>query len=214
MSLISHSRDRIESLADPLALLRLEAANLSFPPRGTVRCIGQPLFRSQAARDLACLLDIDPTIVSWTCLPFMMENDGADLHVPDFAVTRADGVTLHDVGEEGSTALPDWVADAAHDGGYRYERVQAAELRDGFRLENARDLLRYANFHAPLGDRVRLLALMDEYGPMPLANCMQVVRTGADPIAVIAALVLRRFLELDLDEARIGPDTRLARFRG
>jgi len=213
MSLISHSQNRTESLADPLALLRLEAASRSFPPRGTVRCIGQPLFRSRAARDLACLLDLDLGVVSWTCLPFMMDDEGGQ-HVPDFAVTRPNGITLHDVDEGVSTALPDWITDAAHDRGYQYERVPAGELREGFRLENARDLLRYAGFRAPLGDRVRLLALIDEYGPMPLAHCMQVVRTGTDPIAVIAALVLRRFLEIDLDEARIGPDTRVARFRG
>lgn len=213
MSFTSLSESRPRAIADPLALIRLEAASRSFPPRGTVRCIGQPLFRSRAARDLACLLDLDPTVVSWTCLPFMVD-DGGDGHVPDFGVTRDDGVTLTDVGEDGSIAPPDRIGDAAHERGYRYERVPADELREGFRLENARDLLRYANFRAPLGDRVRLLALIDEYGPMPLAHCMQIVRTGTDPIAVIAALVLRRFLELDLDEARIGPDTRVARFRG
>jgi hypothetical protein len=47
---------------------------------------------------------------------------------------------------------------------------------------------------------------------MPLAVCMQVIRDSRDAIGVIAAMALRRFLELDLDEARIGPETRVSRF--
>lgn len=213
MSCIIHPARRTQPIADPLALLRREAANRAFRPHGTVRCVGEPLYRTQAARDLACLLDVDPTVVSWTCLPCLMESGVGKPHVPDFAVTRADGVTLTDIGEEGSTDEPDWIADAAHDHGHRYEHLQATQLREGFRLENARDLLRYASFRAPLGDRVRLLAVIDDNGPLPLAHCMQIVRMGTDPIAVIASLILRRFLSVDLDEARIGPDTRVFRFR-
>jgi hypothetical protein len=68
---------------------------------------------------------------------------------------------------------PCWVPDAARDAGHRYEAHTEADLHDGFRLDNACDLLRYANYRISLGDRVRLLTLLEEQGPMPLAVCMQ-----------------------------------------
>jgi hypothetical protein len=48
--------------SDLLARIRESASSLLFPPRGTVRCDGPPLFRTRAARDLACLLDVDPDV--------------------------------------------------------------------------------------------------------------------------------------------------------
>ncbi|MGO4172478.1 hypothetical protein [Bosea sp. TAF32] len=213
MSFISHFADGAATGRDPLAVVRNTASSHSFSPRGTVRCVGQPLFRSQTARDLGCLLDVDPSVVSWSCLPLVLEHEG-QRHVPDFSVTRANGTTLADVGEDGAIHLPDWAAGAARKAGHQYEYRRVTELREGFRFENAHDLLRYARFRAPLGDRIRLLTLIDDQGPLPLAHCMQAVRCGSDAIAVIASLVLRRFLDIDLDEARIGPDTRVSRFRG
>ena len=46
------------------------------------------------------------------------------------------------------------------------------------------------------------------------AEAMTTIRNGADPIAAIAALCLHRFIEIDLDSGRIGPQTRVAPFRG
>ena len=46
---------------------------------------------------------------------------------------------------------------------------------------------------------------------MPLAACMQVIRDGRDSIGTIAAMALRRFVDIDLDEACIGPETRVSR---
>jgi hypothetical protein len=75
-------------------------------------------------------------------------------------------------------------------------------------------LVCYASCRVTLADRVPLLALLEEHGPMPLAACMQAVRDGRDAIGMIAVLVLRRFLGMKLDEARICPDTPISRFRG
>jgi hypothetical protein len=33
-------------------------------PLATIKCAGTPSFRSQDARDLACLLDVDPDVVA------------------------------------------------------------------------------------------------------------------------------------------------------
>lgn len=212
MPITSSSDIVADGEADLLARMREGAACLSFHPRGTVRCRGVPLFRNQAARDLGCLLDVDPDVESWTCLPLVLAY-GTGMHVPDFAVVRSGGTILADaVLPDSKSPPPDWVPDVARDLGYRYEAFGACDLHDGFLLGNARDLLRYANYRISLGDRVRLLSLLDEQGPMPLSVCMQVIRDGRDPIGVIAAMALRRFVEMDLDDGRIGPETRVSRF--
>lgn len=213
MSITSPSAVVSDEAPDLLTRIRESASFLTFTPRGTVRCQGLPLFRSQAARDLACLLDIDPDVESWMCLPTALAHD-AGTHVPDFAVIRSKRSVLVDVIPTDATAPPPWVPNAARAVGYGHEAHTEAELHVGFRLDNARDLLRYANYRISLGDRVRLLTLLDEQGPMPLAVCMQVIRDGRDPIGVIAAMALRRFVEMDLDEDRIGPETRVSRFHG
>jgi hypothetical protein len=170
-----------------------------------------PLFRSQAARDLACLLDVDPAVESWTCLPMVLRHPEG-MHVPDFAVVRFSGAALVDAVPIDAAAPPPWVPEAARAVGCGYGCHAEGDLHDGFRLDNARDLLRYASYRISLGDRVRLLTLLDEQGPMPLAACMQVIRDGRDAIGTIAAMALRRFVGIDLDEARIGPETRVSRF--
>ncbi|MBO1905320.1 hypothetical protein KHP60_09605 [Microvirga sp. 3-52] len=212
MPIISSSDIVADDVSDLLAHIRESASCLSFHPRGTVRCRGLPLFRNQAARDLACLFDVDPDVGSWTCLPTILAY-GTGMHVPDFAVERSTGTILVDaVPPDAKSSPPDWVSGVARDLGYRYEAYGACDLHGGFRLGNARDLLRYANYRISLGDRVRLLTLLDEQGPMPLSVCMQVIRDGRDPIGVIAAMALRRFVEMDLDDGRIGPETRVSRF--
>lgn len=191
-----------------------EAATLFFAPKNTVRCIGRPMFRTQLARDVGCLLDLDPTVISWTCLPLVLSRRNRH-HVPDFSVTRPKGTSLVDVQPmfEKRPAL-DWVGEAAQALGYQHEARKEAELRGSVRLENARDLLQYAAYRPSLGDRVRILTILEECGSLPLSSCLQAVRTGHDAIAVIASLALQRFIEIELDEARIGPGTIISRFRG
>lgn len=197
-----------------LTRIRSDASALSFTPRGAVRCVGLPMFRTQAARDVGCLLDVDPSILSWACLPLVLSRRSRR-HVPDFAVTRATGSTLLDVTPaSGKSVPPHWVRDAAQRLGYGYETHHEADLRGDVGLENARDLLQYAGYRVSLGDRLRILTLLEEHGPMPLSACVQAIRHGHDAIGVIAALVLRRFIEIELDEARIGPETRVSPFRG
>ncbi|MBM6581831.1 hypothetical protein ILT44_16665 [Microvirga sp. BT689] len=202
----------IDDGLDVLARIREETSALSFNPRGTVRCEGRPMFRHQAARDFGCLLDVDPTVITWTCLPLVLHH-AQGTHVPDFAVTRGSGTTLIDVlPSNGEAAQAQLLAEVSLPLGCRHEILTGSDFVEGFRLDNARDLLRYANSHVSLGDRVRLLTLLDEQGPMPLAACMQVIRDGRDPIGAIAAMALRRFVDIDLDGARIGPETRVSRF--
>lgn len=180
------------------------------PPYGGVRCEGPIRFRSPLARDMGCLLDLDPDLRSWRCLPLTL-NNGSKEHVPDFAVDRGNHHVLCDVVPRKGKKPPDWAEQAAEQQGYAYEAVPEEQIR-GVHLENARDLLRYANARVTLGDRLRVLAALDERGSMTIAECMSAFRE-ADPIGSLAALVLHRFVEIDLDEARIGPETQVRRRR-
>jgi hypothetical protein len=127
-----------------------------------VRCVGTPAFRTQLARDLACLLDLDDDVDAWSCLPAVGQGG-----IPDFLVKKGDEHAVVDAGS-GSLSLKS----AAEEIGYAYEAWPAERVRNGFRLRNARDLLRYAGWVCPLGDRIRLLAGLDEAGSLTAAECL------------------------------------------
>jgi len=213
MSKLQRSRVSQDASSALLANVREEASNLSFPPKNVMRCSGASIFRTQAARDVGCLLDVDPSVTLWQCLPDVLTHRGRH-HVPDFAVHRASSSTLIDVVSPMRRPPPAWARMAAEKLGFAYEILREADLCGDVRLENARDLLQYAHYRATLGDRVRILGLIEEHGSQPLSACLLMVRNSHDAIGVVAALTLRRFIEMDLDEARIGPHTRVSAFKG
>lgn len=69
---------------------RSRASVQVYHPLATLKCEGTAFFRSQGARDLACLLDVNPAVTAWTCMPLSLET-AADKHVPDFGVFVASG---------------------------------------------------------------------------------------------------------------------------
>lgn len=179
-----------------------------FYPSATIRCDGPAIFRSQFARDVACLLDIDDAITEWRCQSLPFQN-GTAIYRPDFvAKVDQDTVVIDALAEY----TPLWMADAVREGGYKYEAVRRNEL-PAIRLKNAKDLLRYGKFQTGLEDRVRLLAALDEHGTLSLAECLSAFRETR-PIAGLASMVLNRFIDLDLDEALIGPESTVRRRRG
>jgi hypothetical protein len=195
-----------------LARIRHDALANAFVPRGTVGCHGEALFRTRAARDAACLFDLDSSVIAWICLPELIVRNRQH-HVPDFAVERASGLTLVDVIPAIGPLPPKWTAAAVEARGCRYETILESCFKDDFRLDNARDLLRYVSYDVSLGDRVRLLAFLDEHGPAPLATCMSVLGNMRDPVGAIASLALRLFVEIELDQAPLGPDSIVSRLR-
>jgi hypothetical protein len=160
------------------------------------------------ARDLGCLLDIDDEVDAWSCLPVSL-GAGGSTHVPDFLVRRGGRHSLVDAGTDPGHA---WLEGAARECGCDYEIRTTASVCTGARLANARDLLRYARWQCPLGDRVRLLAALDEFASMTVAECLPAFRETV-PIAGLSSLILHRFVEIDLDESRIGPETAVRRCR-
>lgn len=183
-------------------------ASKAFYPLNTVRCIGAANFRSQLARDVACLLDVDAAVTSWSCQSSTLSHCD-QTYYPDFTVEREGRIVIVDVASRGK---PVWVAEAAAAAGYGYDSFSRDDL-PLVRLRNAKDLLRYARFQVSLGDRIRLLAVLDENGSLTVAECLSAFRE-TQPVPGLASMVLNRFVEIDLDEALIGPETTVRRYRG
>lgn len=130
--------------------------------------------RSKAARDLACVLDLNPDVIAWSCTPSPLMTRRGE-HIPDFRMQDTEGVWwLLDASDRRLSCAPEELADVAEAQCHRYRQVSNSEIYDGFRLRNAKDLLRYAGHNVPLGDRVRLLSALDEQGPLSFADCLRV----------------------------------------
>jgi hypothetical protein len=177
---------------------------LPYFPKGTVRCSGVPTFRSQMARDFGCILDVDKNVRSWSCLTTKLVRGDLE-HIPDFTAEGQYGPTLFDVGPEDGAANA-WVAEAASEAGLHYQTVHPEKIYVGFTLKNACDLLRYANWACPLGDRLRLLTALEEHGSLTVSESLSAFRETL-AVAGLASLVLNRFIHVELDDAPIAPDT-------
>ncbi len=175
---------------------------LKGPPR--------PSFRSNAVRDMASILDLNPSVQSWAGGTTALRA-GRTRHIPDFQMEDADGRQwLLDVFDRRNPPDEGVLQAAASVLSVRYRMVDRAEIYDGFRLRNANDLLRYAGHVVPLGDRIRLLSLVGEHGPLSLSDCLRAVRE-TQPVAAVASLILQGYLEVELDEELIGPETMVRR---
>ncbi|MDR6667078.1 hypothetical protein [Rhizobium sp. 1399] len=172
----------------------------------TLKCVGQALYRSRSARDYACLLDLDPDVVSWQCATFLLGDNNSDRKFTiDFLVEKTDGRVIVEIWDRPPEDLW-WVKETSRQAGYRYEAVYMPEIRKQPRLQNAKDLIRYAGYDAPLGDRIRLQAALGEFGSLTLAECLASIRDG-HPMQTMAALILKGHIEVDVDTELLGPDT-------
>lgn len=177
-----------------------------FHPVATVKCDGVPVYRSQVARDAACLFDVDSKVTSWRGMPFNLGTEDQPV-VPDFLVANSDGSTTFVDAPDRAPSLDIAVMEVeAQRKGARHRLLSHEEVYDGFRLRNAKDLLRYGNQTAPLGDRIRLLAALENEGAMPLQECLKAF-LETKPVAGLSALILQGFVDVDLDEGPIGPTT-------
>lgn len=181
--------------------------------RPTVKGPARPIFRSKTAADLSCLLDLDPQVLSWssvTSSPAQRERD----YIPDFMMDDIDGGRwiLDAPGKKLPCDLPAMYENAAKQGA-QYRLFETSEIYDGYRLQNAKDLLRYVSHSVPLGDRMRVLAILEEQGPLPFGDCLRIIRE-TQPVAALASMILHGFVEVELDEALLGPETMVRRIRG
>ncbi len=173
-----------------------------------VRCFGPVVLTSPLARDVGCLIDLNSTVSAWACRSLKFRH-GCDTHKPDIIAETCNGILVIDVVFR--SAPPSWIANVVASEGYAYKAISRGDI-DPIRLRNCRDLLRYSCVDVSLGDRIRLLAGLDEHGTLTLAESLSAFRE-TNPIAGLASLVLQRFVEIDLD-TMIGPETLVRRHRG
>lgn len=201
------SQDRIQQT--------LHEANEASQFSDNRRCFkgpARPLFRSKTVRDLACILDLNPGVRAWSCTPPALVTRRGE-YVPDLRMEDTDGGWwMLDAPDRKVPLELEIIVDAAEAQSYRYRVVDRSEIYDGFRLQNAKDLLRYGGYNVPLGDRVRLLSVLDEHGPLSFADCLRAVRE-TQPVPALASLILQGLIEAELDEALIGPETMVRRIR-
>ncbi len=152
-------------------------------------------------------MDVDADVSFWRCQP-LRHRGHTELGTPDFLVCRGDGSTFYLDAPDRKPS--ETLFRERLDGEYR--QLSDDEVYDGFRLQNARDLLRYAKWRTGLGDRVRLLAALDEHGSLSFAECLGAIQE-TKPVAGVAALILAGLLDVDLDGALLGPETMVRRIR-
>lgn len=180
-----------------------------YHPLNTVRCIGTPKFRSQVARDAACLLDVDESVDRWSCQSRSF-SDGTVVHVPDFVVDRSDGST-HVLDIARNHVIPPWVARAAALEDFEYQLWSENDFPTT-RLRNARDLLRYARVDTSLADRLILLSAIQEAGSLRFSDAIS-MGSGTKAVPIVSSMILQRLISIDLDEDLIGPDTIIRRWQ-
>lgn len=204
----------IAQRAKSLRSSRSTASIRSFPPAASIKCDGPALYRSQASRDVACILDLNPSVTSWRCMPLSLELFG-DAHVPDFVVLDSYGSqVLMDAPDRLLPCDAPLIEKSADGIGLRYRLVSPEEIYDGPRLQNARDLLRYGSVQLALGDRLKVLAVLNDEGSLTVAECLTIFTETRPPIAGLAQMILRGFVEVDLDTDLLGPETAVRRIRG
>jgi hypothetical protein len=174
-----------------------------------IRCVGQFTVRDQLARDVACLMDFDDAVSSWNCRSLQFRH-GSDTYSPDFVAERQFDVLVIDV--VGQRRPPPWVAEATIREGFTYRTMSRGDI-DPIRLKNCKDLLQCSVGEVSLGDRVRLLSVLDEQSSLTLAESLTVFQE-TKPIRGLANMVVARLIEIDLDTALIGPETVVRRYRG
>ncbi|TAV89583.1 hypothetical protein [Rhizobium leguminosarum] len=193
---------------------RFRASSERYRPFGTVRCSNPSYFRSQLARDVGCLLDVDDDVLGWCCRPYGMDGLMRERSwkgpPPDFMATyrRGNDVYISVVEEEGDPEL----TEIAACGRLSHQFVSRAAILSGHRLQNAKDLLRYANYRCPLGDRMRIMTALEQEGSATVGECMAAFRE-VNPMAGLSSLILHRFVTIDLDAELIAPHTVVKIFR-
>ena len=195
----------LDNSRDTQALWSPCTSSRRFGPLGTVFCFGRPIFRSRLSRDLGLLLDLDRSVARWSCYPGLVEFAGTEgdsiFRTPDFVVADTDGRERL-VDAVGVELIP-------VDPGIDYRAIPADEIRQEPALTNAREMMRYANRVVSLGDRVRLLAYLEEASSITLIEAASAMRESSEPVGAVIALALKRVVSIEWHDAPIGPETQV-----
>lgn len=177
--------------------------------RYTMRCMGIPVCRNQHALDVATLLDVDDTVICWSSrTPVLRVNEHQ--HHPDFVAEHTSGRSLVMAVSDSfdHTLMPKVEAAQL---GFNLRVCRPCDL-NRTRLQNATDILSHARFRVSLDERLRLLCMLDECSSASVGECVAALRSPS-PMATLSSLFLHRLIDIDLDDALIGPDTIVRRKR-
>lgn len=177
--------------------------------RRTMRCIGIPACRNQHALDVATLLDVDDTIISWSSrTPALRGSE--HYHQPDFVADHTAGRSLVMAVNDSFDHTLEPALEAAQLG-FDLKVYRPSDL-NRTRLQNATDILTHGRFRVSLDERLRLLCMLDECSSACVAECVIALRSPL-PMAALSSLFLHRIIEIDIDDTLIGPDTIVRRKR-
>ncbi|MGV1951070.1 hypothetical protein ACQZ44_09595 [Agrobacterium vitis] len=155
------------------------------------------------------MLEFEDAVSSWNCLSLQLRH-GFDTYSPDFVAERPSDILVIDT--VGQRRPPLWIGEAVAREGFTYRTMSRGDI-DPIRLKNCKDLLQCSGGDVSLGDRVRLLSVLDEQSSLTLAECLTLFQE-TKPIRGLANMAVGRFVEIDLDTALIGPETVVRRYRG
>lgn len=164
---------------------------------------------SQDQRALMCLLAVDPTVRNFDIRPvtFRLAIDFEQIdHTPDFRVDRQGERAIVDIVRP---ANPDkepqraQIAQAMEQEcwarGYRYCRIEPAQIRTNPRYSNAVEILRFKSVQPSEEFNFRAIDALSRTGGVATIG-MLVGALGGDPIPELYALSLRRVVLLEMDQ--------------
>lgn len=187
--------------------------------REAIRAGGGRVFQSpKAARPLPAASDLmfdalvqfalDPLVRAITCAPAAAGSvEGVDA----FVSVRADVSTL--VCVLAPDARRGWLAvlgRAAQAGGLSILPLDRSDLSIQPLASNCRTIWSCRGHRVEPGDRYRIVSLLREEMRLPLTEVCREVRSGADPVRVLAALACADVLALDLASEPLGPGTAIS----
>jgi hypothetical protein len=89
-----------------------------------------------------------------------------------------------------------------------------SEIRQEPLFSNCRIVWSHASDRVAIGDRIRIMQMLSEDGPLPIGDIVRNGTYGGDPSAALMALACHDVIELDLNVAAIGPRTNVRIRRG
>lgn len=159
--------------------------------------------------DFMMLCDLDPEIAA-------VSRGDVEIILPDGAVHRpayklvleGGGEIIVDVvpGLDILPAAPGVIAEAAEDLGHSYQVETPSTVRAEPRFSTARLVAECRRVRVGAGDRVRVLAALEEAGPLPLIEVASAVRASRDGVEAVLSLACEGLVAVALD-APLGPET-------
>jgi len=95
--------------------------------------------------------------------------------------------------------------------GCAYRVLTAAEIRREPLYSNSKLVWECRSQRVAAGDRIRILHVLTENGPLPLIETASAALRTSDAIAVVLALACQGVVEVDLAAGPLGPETQIRR---